>query len=101
VGTRLLRLYGLPKIYKDDIPIRPIASNIGAPTYKLSKYLASLLIPLVGHSSHHVTNSIEFVHTLGFPQVGPEDLMVSSGVVSLFTQVPKVETLKPPQPKFQ
>lgn len=32
---------------------------------------------------------------LGFSQVGPEDLMVSSGTVSLFTQVPKVETLNP------
>jgi hypothetical protein len=95
VGTRLLRLYGLPKIHKDDVPIRPIVSNIAAPTYKLSKNLASLLIPLVGCSSHHVTNSIEFVHTLGFSQVGLEDLMVSSHVVSLFTQVPEVETLKP------
>jgi len=95
VGTRLLRVYGLPKVYKDDVPIRPIVSNIGAPTYKLSKYLASLLIPLVGRSRHHVTNSIEFVHMLGFSQVGPEDLMVSSGVVSLFNQVPKVETLNP------
>ena len=95
MGTRLLRLYGLPKIHKDDVPIRPVVSNIGVPTYKPSKYLASVLIPLVGRSSHHVMNSIEFVHTLGFSQIGPEDLMVSSDVVFQFTQVPKVETLNP------
>ena len=95
MGTRLLRLYGLPKIHRDDVPIRPTVSNIGAPTYKLSKYLTSLLIPLVGRSSHHVTNFTDFVHTLGFSQVGLEYLMVSSDVVPLFTQVPKVETLKP------
>jgi hypothetical protein len=29
-------------------------SNIGAPTYNLSKYLAGLPIPQVGRSSHHV-----------------------------------------------
>jgi len=40
-------------------------------------------------------NSIEFVHTLGFSQVRLDDLMVSSDVVSLFTQMPKVETLNP------
>jgi len=49
--------------------------------------------PLIGCSSFHVTNSIEFVHTLSSLWVGPEDLMVWFDIVSLLTQVPIVETL--------
>ena len=53
MGTRLLRLYGLPKIHKEGVPLRPTVSIIGAPAYKLFKYLAGLLSPLVGHSCWH------------------------------------------------
>ena len=31
-GSRPPRLYGLPKIHKEGIPLRPIVSNIDAPT---------------------------------------------------------------------
>jgi len=31
--------YGLPKIHKPNIPLRPIVSQINGPTYKLSKYI--------------------------------------------------------------
>ena len=91
MGTTLLRLYRIPRIHKEGVSWRPIVSNTGAPNYKLSQYLAGLLSPLVAHSSHLVTNSIEFVHTLGSLQVGPEDLTVSCDVVSLFTWVTIVE----------
>jgi len=47
----------------------------------------------VGSSNHLVTNSIEFVHTLGSLQVGLEDLTVSCYVVSLFNRVTIVELL--------
>jgi hypothetical protein len=93
VGSRPPRLYGIPKIHKEGVPLRPILSNIGAPTYQLSKYLAGILSPFVGCSMHHVKISIEFAHTLGTLQVRPEDLMVSFDVVSLFTWVPMVESL--------
>jgi hypothetical protein len=53
-GSRPPRLYGLPKIHKESVPLRPIVSNIGAPTYQLAKFLAGILSPLVGRSIHHV-----------------------------------------------
>jgi hypothetical protein len=93
VGTRPLRLYGLLRIHKEGVLLRPIVSNIGALTYQLSKFLGGLLSPLVGHSSHHVRNSTEFFHTLGFLGVGPDYLMVSFDVVSLFIWVSIVESL--------
>jgi len=85
MGMKLPRLYGLCKIPKEGVPIRPTVNNIGAPTYKQSKYLARLLSPLVERSSWHMTNSTEFVHSLGSLRVGLEDLMVSFYAVSLYT----------------
>jgi hypothetical protein len=92
-GSRPPRLYGLPKIHKEGVPLRPIVSKIGACSYQLTKFLAGILSPLVGCSIHNMKNSIEFVHTLSTLRVGPEDLMVSFDVVSLFTRLPIVESL--------
>ena len=36
-------LYGLPKIHKKDIPLRPILSITSSVLYQLAKYLSSLL----------------------------------------------------------
>ena len=54
-------LYGLPKIHKVDVPMRPIVSFLHSPTYHLSKHLCSLLSPLVGNSASFVRNSKHFV----------------------------------------
>jgi hypothetical protein len=93
IDSRPPRLYWVPKIHKEGVPLRPIVSNTGAPTCQTSKYLAGILGPLVGHSVHHVRNSIEFVHTLGTLRVGAENMIVSLYVVFLFTRVPIVESL--------
>ena len=42
------QLYGLPKIHKASVPLRPIVSSINSPTYNLSRYLAGVLPPLWG-----------------------------------------------------
>jgi len=74
--------------------LRPTVSNIGTPTYQLSKYLAGLLNQLTGNSAHHVKNSFQFIQILESLRVQPEDLMVSFEVVSLFTKVPTVDSLE-------
>ncbi|KAI8506571.1 hypothetical protein Bbelb_159980 [Branchiostoma belcheri] len=40
--------YGLPKIHKTSIPLRPIISSIGSVTYELSRFLANIIGPLGG-----------------------------------------------------
>ncbi|GJQ73120.1 hypothetical protein Trydic_g1748 [Trypoxylus dichotomus] len=37
------KLYGLPKIHKRDVPLRPIMNPIGTPTYLLPKHITTLL----------------------------------------------------------
>lgn len=44
------RLYGLLKVHKNKIPLRPIVSSIRSPTKDLAKYLTDLLKPHIGNS---------------------------------------------------
>ena len=92
-GSRSPRLYELPKIHKEGVPLRSIVSNIGASTYQLSKQLSGFLNPLTGKSAHHVKNSFHFIEILKSLKIKPDDLMVSFDVVSLFTKVPVEESL--------
>ena len=41
------RMYGLPKIHKQDVPCRPILSMIGSAQHELAKFLAALLQPVL------------------------------------------------------
>ena len=40
------KLYGLLKLHKPNVPVRPIVSFCGSPTHQLSKYLTTILQPL-------------------------------------------------------
>jgi hypothetical protein len=80
--------YGLPKIHKDNVPLRPIVSFVSSPTYQLSKYLSNLLYPLVGMTDSHVSNSKDFVDFVSTQTLADDERMVSFDVVSLFTRVP-------------
>ncbi|XP_046397683.1 uncharacterized protein LOC124164403 [Ischnura elegans] len=88
------RIYGLPKIHKEGVPLRPIVSAISSPTYNLAKYLTGILAPHVGVSEHHVKKSLEFVETIKEIRVDTTDILVSLDVVSLFTCVPLADTMR-------
>ena len=81
-------IYGLPKIHKPSIPLRPIVSFYTSPSYHLSKHLTRLLSPLVGNTSSNVRNSAEFQAFIVSQTLQPNELLVSFDVVSLFTNVP-------------
>ena len=48
------RIYGLPKIHKEGVPMRPIVNTIGSPTYELAKYVARILGPSVGRTDSYI-----------------------------------------------
>jgi hypothetical protein len=91
-GCRPPRLYGLPKIHKNGVPLRSIVSTIGAPTYRLAQPLAVCLE--LGDSPHHVRNSMDFIDTIRTLRTGPRDILVSFHIVSVFTMVPIGEALR-------
>ena len=43
-------------------PLRPIVSSRGSITCGVAKELASIILPLVGQSPHHVKNAQHIVH---------------------------------------
>ncbi|XP_041989067.1 uncharacterized protein LOC121740442 [Aricia agestis] len=82
------KLYGLPKIHKRNIPLRPIVSQIDSPTYNLAKHVAGVLRPLVGKTPSFVKDSVHFRDIVKSMRLEPGDTMVSFDVESLFTNVP-------------
>ena len=63
-GAGTPNFYGLPKVHKAGMPLRPTVSSIGAVSYETSKELSRILKPLVGQSPYHVHNNKEFLHQL-------------------------------------
>ena len=87
-GTGSPKFYGLPKIHKQGMPLRPIVSSIGTVTYQTSKEVARILKPLVGRSPHHVKNTQDFIDQIKAIHLGKDQIMMSYDVKELFTSVP-------------
>ena len=81
------RLYGLPKIHKPNLPLRPISSSMDVPCYGLSKHIGSTLQHLVS-DKYNIKNSAELKHKLKDFTLKPDEIIVSFDVVSLFTNIP-------------
>ena len=92
-GCRPPLLYGLPKIHKDGVPLRPIVSCIGSPSYHLSKFVAGLISPLAGKTDHYVKDSGHLMEVVNGICLDSDDVMVSYDVSSLFTNVPIQEAI--------
>ena len=82
------KYYWLPKVHKPGMPLRPIISSIGSVTHSTAKELARIIKPLVGGSSHHVKNNMDFIQSIEGIQLRLDECMMSFDVESLFTSVP-------------
>ncbi|XP_069976538.1 uncharacterized protein, partial [Penaeus vannamei] len=84
-------LYGLPKVHKPNIPLRPIISSIGTFNYNAAKFLVPVISPL---TTNHFTidNSTAFAKEITSLNYQKPVTMASFDVKSLFTNVPLHET---------
>ena len=94
------KFYGTAKIHKipvngniDDLPIRPIVSNINTPTYNLAKCLTKLLAPL-RESEYIIKSSKNFIGKVKSKEVPNGYQMVSFDVKSFFSNVPLDRTIE-------
>ena len=94
LGPLIPRIYGLPKIHKLGIPLRPIVDTRGSPTYKLVKFLANKLNPLVGNTSSIMKDSPFFIEKLKNRHFDGNELLLRLDVVSLFTMIPINDAIK-------
>ena len=82
------KLYGLPKLHKPGIPMRPLVSFCGSPTYQLSKYLTNILQPLTDKSRRKLQSTENFIDSIKTVQIPDDYKLVSFDVKSLFTSIP-------------
>ena len=88
------QIYGLAKIHKENIPLWPIVSTIGSPTYLLGKVVARILTPLAGGTRTQVKNSAEFGRLIKELKPQEGEMMINFDVVSFFTKVPIQEAMQ-------
>ena len=84
----LPRMYGLPKVHKNDNSMRPIINNIGSPTYKLAKWLVDKFNSFPKFKSSSIKNSFEVIEKLKDVKINKEDILVSFDVKALFPSIP-------------
>ena len=94
MNPRSPSLYGLPKTHKQNIPIRPVVSYIGAPTYDLAKHLNNLLKTKSSFKPQYsLKNSLDLIKKIENVNIPQNSKLISLDVDSLFTNVPFEECL--------
>ena len=91
-GSRPGVLYGLPKIHKEGVPMRPILSSIGTCGYNIAKFLVPFLQSLT-INEYTVKDSFSFVDEITSLTTNSHITMASFDIKSLFTNVPLGETI--------
>ena len=93
-GTHIPRLYGLPKIHKPGVPLRPVLDMVNSPYHALAKWLCKRLEPVRSVLSKYcVPDSFRLVDAIKDLNISDQTLF-SLDVTSLFTNVPLKETIE-------
>ena len=87
-GAVIPKFYGLPKVHKENTPLRPIVSSIGSVSYGVAKEVARIIKPLVGATEYHVNNSMEFTEEIKKMKLEEGECLTSYDVSALFTSIP-------------
>ncbi|XP_037929293.1 uncharacterized protein LOC119666107 [Teleopsis dalmanni] len=82
------RIYGLPKIHKQGIPLRPITSCVNAPSQNLCQYMVNILKNLTKDSIYNIKDAISFKEKVNNAYIFDDGKLVSFDVVSLFPSIP-------------
>jgi len=94
VGSVSARLYGLPKVHKANVPLRPIVSCIQSYNYQLGKFLANIIKP-IRDSTYSLKNTNKFLEFLKQnSDLSKNSKMISFDIESLFTNIPVDETIE-------
>ena len=88
------RMYGLPMTHKPKVPLRPILSMTSSAHHELSKWLASLLQPLMDcYTVPCISGSFTLADYIGKLDAQSDSFICSLDVRSLLTNVPLDETI--------
>ena len=90
-ATNLVKMYLLPKIHKRlyDVPGRPVISNCGTPTEKVSEFLDNQPKPPMREGMSYIKDSNDFMHKIRDLKDMPNNaLLVTADVVGLYPSIP-------------
>ena len=91
IGSKAPRLYGLAKVHKKHIPLRPVLSMPGSPYYNIGKFLSQYLARVpecnIQTSTEEISNKIKNI------EIEEDEELISFDVSSLYTNVPIEESI--------
>ena len=91
-GSQPPRLYGLAKIHKDDVPLRPVLSMPGSPYHKIALQISEWLSVVeeckINSSTKEISDSLQDI------RLPIDHVLVSFDVTSLYTNVPVLEAIE-------
>ena len=90
-ACNLGKMYLLPKIHKrlSDVPGRPVISNCGMPTEKVSEFLDYELKPVMQKGKSYIRDSGHFLEKIKNISTLPENaILVTADVVGLYLSIP-------------
>lgn len=86
--------YGIPKIHKNNNPLRPIVSQIDGPTYRMNKYIHELLYVAELEIPFLFKDTTAFLQVIESHKIALENCyLVTMDVVSLYTNIPHAEAI--------
>ncbi|XP_044744509.1 uncharacterized protein LOC123306525 [Coccinella septempunctata] len=89
------RMYGNPKVHKENVPMRPIVSDVQGPTCKLSNYIAQILTEAYDQdNAYYVKDSVDFSCKINNFELPPDHVVISLDVINLFGNISKELVLK-------
>ena len=85
-------MYGLAKVHKEGVPLRPILAAYSSPSYRVTKFLITFIQHLTVNQ-YTLSNSYVFKEQIEQLEFDHEVYLASFDITSLFTNVPVKETL--------
>lgn len=83
------KFYGLPKIHKNPVKLRPIISSIDAPTSGISQLVTDILTRSYSNENeYYIKDSFHLSTLMNNKQLPEGYVLVSLDVVSLFSNIP-------------
>ena len=96
-ATNLGKLYLLPKIHKglSNVPGRPVISNCGTPTEKVSEFLDHQIQPTMKQGNSYIKDTGDFQEKLrAIGEIPKGAILVTADVVGLHPIIPHDESFK-------
>ena len=93
-ATNLRKLYLPPKIHKglSNVSGRPVISNCGAPTEKVSEFLDHQLQPIMKQGNSYIKDTSDFLERLrAIGEIPKGAILVTADIVGLYPSIPHDE----------